>query len=66
MQCISDTIAHALAEIGPKERGYEYIQACRAAACRAAGLTHPILFPIGAPKQALTDIPRTIRELAAA
>ncbi|NOT53369.1 MAG: hypothetical protein HOP18_02080 [Deltaproteobacteria bacterium] len=52
-------MTHTLAAIGPKERGHEYIQACR-----AAGLTHPILFPIGAPKQALTEIPRTIRELA--
>jgi probable F420-dependent oxidoreductase len=61
MQCISDKMVHTLAAIGPKERGQEYIRACR-----GAGLTHPILFPIGAPKNALTEIPRTIRELAKA
>jgi len=59
VQCISDKMAHTLAAIGPKEKGREYIQACR-----AAGLTHPILFPIGAPKNAPTELPRTMRELA--
>jgi hypothetical protein len=51
-------MAHTLAAIGPKEKGQEYIQACR-----TAGLTHPILFPIGAPKNAPTELPKTIREL---
>ena len=60
-QCISDKMAHTLAAIGPKEKGREYIQACR-----AAGLTHPILFPIGAPKNAPLELPRTMRELAEA
>ncbi len=59
VQCISDKMAHTLAAIGPKEKGREYIQACR-----AAGLTHPILFPIGAPKNAPMELPRTMRELA--
>jgi probable F420-dependent oxidoreductase len=59
VQCISDKMAHTLAAIGPKEKGNEYIRACR-----AAGLTHPILFPIGAPKNASVDLPRTIQELA--
>src|SRR2546422_189176 len=60
-QGISDKMAHTLAAIGPKEKGREYIQACR-----AAGLTHPILFPIGAPKNAPLELPRTMRELAEA
>ncbi len=59
VQCISDKMAHTLAAIGPKEKGREYIQACR-----AAGLTHPILFPIGAPKNAPVELPRAMRELA--
>jgi hypothetical protein len=59
IQCILDKMVHTLAAIGPKERGHEYIRACR-----VAGLTHPILFPIGAPKNALTEISRTTRELA--
>jgi probable F420-dependent oxidoreductase len=59
VQCISDQMAHTLAAIGPKEKGREYIRACR-----AAGLTHPILFPIGAPKNAPTELPRTLQELA--
>jgi probable F420-dependent oxidoreductase len=58
VHCISDKMAHTLAAIGPKEKGQEYIQACR-----AAGLTHPILFPIGAPKNAPLELPKTIREL---
>jgi probable F420-dependent oxidoreductase len=61
VQCISDRMVHTLAAIGPKERGQEYIEACR-----AAGLTHPILFPIGAPRNAAIEVPRTLRELAAA
>jgi probable F420-dependent oxidoreductase len=58
VQCISDQMVHTLAAIGPKEKGQEYVQACR-----AAGLTHPILFPIGAAKNAPTELPRTMREL---
>jgi probable F420-dependent oxidoreductase len=58
VQCISDKMVHTLAAIGPTEKGQEYIQACR-----AAGLTHPILFPMGAPKNAPTELPRTMREL---
>jgi alkanesulfonate monooxygenase SsuD/methylene tetrahydromethanopterin reductase-like flavin-dependent oxidoreductase (luciferase family) len=58
---ISDKMAHTLAAIGPKEKGQEYIQSCR-----AAGLTHPILFPIGASKNAPVELPRTMRELAEA
>jgi len=58
VQCISDKMAHTLAAIGPKEKGQAYIKACR-----AAGLTHPILFPIGAPKNAPVELPRTIRAL---
>ena len=60
-ECISDKMAHTLAAIGPKEKGQEYIQACR-----DAGLTHPILFPIGSPKKAAEELPRTMRELAGA
>jgi len=59
VRCISDKMAHTLAAIGPQEKGREYIQACR-----AAGLTQPILFPIGAPKNASLELPRTMRELA--
>jgi probable F420-dependent oxidoreductase len=59
VQCISDTMAHTLAAIGPEEKGRAYIQACR-----AAGLTHPILFPIGSPKNARLEVPRTMRALA--
>jgi probable F420-dependent oxidoreductase len=59
VQCISDKMAHTLAAIGPKEKGQSYIQACR-----AAGLTHPILFPISSPKNAPVELPRTMRELA--
>ena len=58
-ECISDKMVHTLAAIGPKEKSVEYIQAC----CDA-GLTHPILFPIGAPKKAQEEFPRTMRELA--
>lgn len=60
-QCISDRMVHTLAAIGTKERAQEYIQACR-----AVGLTHPILFPIGAPKQQAADVPRTMQALAEA
>jgi probable F420-dependent oxidoreductase len=59
VQCISDKMVHTLAAIGPKEKAQEYIQACR-----AAGLTHPILFPIGAPKNVPVEFPRTMQELA--
>lgn len=59
VQCISDKMVHTLAAIGPKARGQEYIQTCR-----AAGLTHPILFPIGTPKNAPVELPQTMRELA--
>lgn len=59
VQCISDKMAHTLAAIGPQEKGRAYIEACR-----AAGLTQPILFPIGAPKNASLELPRTMRELA--
>lgn len=58
VQCISDKMVHTLAAIGSQESGREYIQACR-----AAGLTQPILFPIGAPKNAAIELPRTMREL---
>jgi hypothetical protein len=58
VQCISEKMVHTLAAIGPKEKARDYIQACR-----AAGLTHPILFPIGAPKNAPQESPRTMREL---
>jgi probable F420-dependent oxidoreductase len=58
VQCISDKMVHTLAAIGPREKGHEYIQACR-----AAGLTQPILFPIGSPKKASLETPRTMREL---
>lgn len=59
VQCISDRMVHTLAAIGPKEQAQVYIQACR-----AAGLTHPILFPIGAPRNLAVDVPRTMRALA--
>jgi alkanesulfonate monooxygenase SsuD/methylene tetrahydromethanopterin reductase-like flavin-dependent oxidoreductase (luciferase family) len=59
VQCISDKMVHTLAAIGTKEKGRAYIQACR-----SAGLTHPILFPIGAPKNITIDLPRTMQELA--
>ena len=57
-ECISDKMVHTLAAIGPKEKGQAYIQACR-----EAGLTHPILFPIGSPKNAPNEFPHTMREL---
>ena len=59
VRCISDKMVHTLAAIGPKEKAHDYIQACR-----AAGLTHPILFPIGAPKNAPQELPRTMHALA--
>ncbi len=59
IQCISDKMVHTLAAIGPKEKAQEYIHDCR-----AAGLTHPILFPIGSAKNATVDVPRTVKELA--
>ena len=59
VQCISDKMAHTLAAIGPKEKAQDYIRNCR-----AAGLTHPILFPIGSAKNAAVDVPRTVKELA--
>jgi 5,10-methylenetetrahydromethanopterin reductase len=58
VQCISDTMVHTLAAIGPKEKAKAYINACR-----QAGLTHPIVFPIGAPRNAPVELPRTIQEL---
>ena len=58
-ECISDKMVHTLAAIGSKDKSVEYIQACR-----NAGLTHPILFPIGSPKKASEEFPRTMRELA--
>ncbi len=61
VQCISDKMVHTLAAIGSQEKGREYI-----AACRAAGLTQPILFPIGSPKNAPLELPRTMRALAEA
>jgi len=36
----------------------------RIQACPVIGLTHLILFPIGAPKNAAGELPRTMRELA--
>lgn len=59
VHCISEKMVHTLAAIGPKDKGKDYIRACR-----RAGLTHPILFPIGAPQNAHTELPRTMRELA--
>jgi alkanesulfonate monooxygenase SsuD/methylene tetrahydromethanopterin reductase-like flavin-dependent oxidoreductase (luciferase family) len=59
VQCISDKMVHTLAAIGPKEKARDYIQAFR-----AAGLTHPILFPIGAPRNAAQEFPRAMQELA--
>lgn len=59
VQCISDRMVQTLAAIGAKERAQAYIQACR-----AAGLTHPILFPIGAPRNLAVDVPRTMQALA--
>jgi probable F420-dependent oxidoreductase len=61
LQCISEKMVHTLAAIGPKEKARDYLSAFR-----AAGLTHPILFPIGAAKNAPVDVPRTMRELAGA
>ncbi len=61
LQCISGKMVHTLAAIGPREKAQEYIRACR-----AAGLTHPILFPIGAPKNAAVEVPRTMKELVGA
>jgi len=52
-------MVHTLAAIGPQEKARDYIQTCR-----AAGLTHPILFPIGAPKNAPQELPRTMYVLA--
>ncbi len=59
VQCISDRMVQTLAAIGTKERAQAYIQACR-----AAGLTHPILFPIGASRNLAVDVPRTMQALA--
>jgi 5,10-methylenetetrahydromethanopterin reductase len=60
-RCISDRMVHVLGAIGPKEKGEAYIRASR-----AAGLTSPILFPIGPSRTAAADLPRTVRELASA
>ena len=58
---ISDASARKIAAFGPPEVGREFV-----AKFRAAGVTHPVVFPIGPGATIARDAPSTMRALAGA
>jgi probable F420-dependent oxidoreductase len=60
-RAISDASARKIAAFGPPDAGREFV-----ARFRAAGVTHPVVFPIGPGATAARDYPNTMRALAGA
>jgi probable F420-dependent oxidoreductase len=60
-QAISDASARKIAVFGPPEVGRDFV-----ARFRAAGVTHPVVFPIGPAATHARDFPATMRALAGA
>jgi probable F420-dependent oxidoreductase len=58
---ISEASARRIAVFGPASAGRDYI-----AEFRAAGVTHPVVFPIGPSNTIARDFPNTMRALAGA
>lgn len=58
---ISDASAQRLAAFGPPEAGRRFV-----ASFRAAGVNHPVIFPIGPGRSALKDFTVTMQSLAGA
>lgn len=58
---ISEASARKLALFGPREAGRDFV-----ARCRAAGITQPVIFPIGPRGTAARDFSNTMRALAGA
>jgi probable F420-dependent oxidoreductase len=58
---LSDESARKIAALGPPEAGRDFI-----ARCRAAGVTHPVVFPIGPGATHSRDYLATMRALAGA
>ncbi|MFZ0888746.1 MAG: LLM class flavin-dependent oxidoreductase [Candidatus Binataceae bacterium] len=56
---ISEASARKIAVFGPEQAGRDFI-----ARFRAAGVTHPVLFPIGPGASATRDYPATMRAMA--
>ncbi|HYB92216.1 MAG TPA: LLM class flavin-dependent oxidoreductase, partial [Candidatus Binataceae bacterium] len=60
-RAMSDASAHKIAAFGPAQAGRDFV-----ARFRAAGVTHPVVFPIGPGATAERDYPNTMRALAGA
>ncbi len=60
-RAISDESARKIAAFGPPEVGRNFVTRCR-----QAGITHPVVFPIGPAATAARDYPKTMRSLAGA
>jgi alkanesulfonate monooxygenase SsuD/methylene tetrahydromethanopterin reductase-like flavin-dependent oxidoreductase (luciferase family) len=60
-RAIAEASARKIAAFGPAGAGREFL-----AKFRAAGVTHPVVFPIGPGATAARDYPNTMRALAAA
>jgi len=60
-RAISEASARKIAAFGPPQAGRDFISRFR-----AAGVTHPVVFPIGPGATAERDYPNTIRALAGA
>lgn len=58
---IGDASAAKLGVVGSKEKAREYV-----ARFRSAGVTHPIIFPIGPPDTIIRDFANTMRAMAGA
>ena len=58
---ISDASARKIATFGNEQAGREFV-----ASFRAAGVTHPVVFPIGPASTHARDYPTTMRALAGA
>jgi len=58
-RAISDASARKIAAFGPPQAGRDFV-----ARFRAAGVTHPVVFPIGPPATYARDYATTMRELA--
>lgn len=56
---ISDRSAHSIAAFGPPEAGRSFVDRFR-----AAGVTHPVIFPIGPGRTALEDFVTTMNAMA--
>ncbi|MGH7865775.1 MAG: LLM class flavin-dependent oxidoreductase [Candidatus Binataceae bacterium] len=60
-RAISDASARKIAAFGPPEVGRNFVTRFR-----QAGITHPVIFPIGPAATAARDYPKTVRSLAGA